>query len=192
MDMRIFFTALSVGAALVVPAAAFAEEPTTTDHKNAAKECKALLKAAGSKQNLASTLGLTVNKNAKNAYGKCVSKLAREEAAERKAARSNAAKDCKAEQADQNFAATHDGKTFGQFYEAKNDSSAYGKCVSTKARANKSESDEADENRTNAAKSCRAEQKADAAKFASDYGTRRNAFGKCVSRKAQAQNDTQS
>ena len=187
--MRKLFTALSVGALLAVPATAAAQEPTTTDKKNAAQECKALLKAAGSKQNLASTLGLTVNKNASNAYGKCVSKLAREEAAERKAAKSNAAKDCKAEQADQNFAAAHDGKSFAQFYGARNDSSAYGKCVSTKARANKAEADETDEDRTNAAKSCRAEQKADAAKFASDYGTRRNAFGKCVSRKAQAQND---
>lgn len=186
--MNKLLTALIVGGALVVPASAIAD-PTTTDYKNAAKECKALLKAAGSKQNLASTLGLTVNKNAKNAYGKCVSKLAREEAAERKAARSNAAKDCKAEQADPNFAASHDGKTFAQFYEARNDSSAYGKCVSTKARANKAEADEADEDRENAAQACRREQKADAAKFASDYGTRKNAFGKCVSRKAQAQND---
>ena len=188
--MRKLFTALSVGAALVIPATAFAEEPTTTDKKNAAQECKTLLKAAGSKQNLASTLGLTVNKNASNAYGKCVSKLAREEAAERKAAKSNAAKDCKAEQADQNFAANHGGKTFAQFYGARNESSAYGKCVSTKAKANKEESDDADqENRVNPARACRAEQKADAAKFAADYGTRRNAFGKCVSRKAQAQND---
>lgn len=187
--MNRLITALTVGAVLAVPATALAQEPTTTDRQNAAKECKALLKAAGSKQNLASTLGLTVNRNASNAYGKCVSKLAREEAAERKAARSNAAKECKAEQADANFAATHDGKTFAQHYGARNESSAYGKCVSTKAKANKSEADDEDEERTNAAKACRAEQKADAAKFAADYGTRKNAFGKCVSRKAQAQND---
>lgn len=187
--MRRLITALTVGAALVLPASALAQEPTKTDKQNAATECKALLKAAGSKQNLASTLGLRVNRNARNAYGKCVSKLAREEAAERKAAKSNAAKECKAEQADPNFAASHEGKTFAQFYNARNDSSAYGKCVSTKARANKGEADEADEERTNAARACRSEQKADAAKFAADYGTRKNAFGKCVSRKAQAQND---
>ena len=186
--MRNLFTALTVGALLAVPATAFAETPTTTDQKNAAKECKALLKAAGSKQNLASSLGLKVNKNASNAYGKCVSKLSREEAAERKAAKTNAAKQCKAEQADANFAATHDGKTFAQFYGAKNDSSAYGKCVSTKAKAYNDKADEADQNRVNAAKACRAEQK-DAATFAQAYGTGKNAFGKCVSRKAQAQND---
>ncbi len=41
----------------------------------------------------------------------------------------------------------------------------------------------------NAAKACRAEQKADAAKFASTWGTgaaKANAFGKCVSAKAKA------
>ena len=187
--MRKILTALTVGAALVIPATAVADAPTTTDKKNAAQECKDLLRKAGTKQNLASTLGLTVNRNASNAYGKCVSKLAREEAAERQAAKSNAAKQCKAEQADANFAATHDNKTFAQYYGARNDSSAYGKCVSTKARANKADADKADENRENAAQACRREQKADSAKFAQDYGTAKNAFGKCVSRKAQAQND---
>ena len=187
--MRKLMTALTACALLALPATALGQTPTKTDRSNAAKDCKALLKAAGSKANLASSLGLTVNKNASNAYGKCVSKLAREEAAERKAARSNAAKDCKAERADANFAATHDGKTFAQFYNAKNDSSAYGKCVSTKAKENKEEADDADQNRVNAAKACRAEQKADATKFGQDYGTARNAFGKCVSKKARAQND---
>ncbi len=42
---------------------------------------------------------------------------------------------------------------------------------------------------TNAAKECKAERTADPAKFATDYGTngnKRNAFGKCVSKKAKA------
>ena len=41
----------------------------------------------------------------------------------------------------------------------------------------------------NAAKACRAEQTAPERTFAADYGTGKNAFGKCVSQKAQAQND---
>ncbi len=56
----------------------------------------------------------------------------------------NAAKECKAEQADPNFAASHDGKTFDEFYgtngNPKKETSgtgknAFGKCVSSKAKA---------------------------------------------------------
>ena len=56
----------------------------------------------------------------------------------------NAAKACKAEQADPDFAASHDGKTFDEFYgtngnpkkeTAGTGNNAFGKCVSTKAKA---------------------------------------------------------
>lgn len=48
----------------------------------------------------------------------------------------NAAKACKAERSDPNFAATHDGKTFDEFYGTnRNLKNAYGKCVSSKAKA---------------------------------------------------------
>ena len=182
--------------ALAVPAGAVAQEPTPTDKKNAAKECKALLAAAGSKANLATTLGLKVNKNAKNAYGKCLSKLAREEAAERKAAKSNAAKDCKAEAAmsDADFRAAHEGKSFAEFYGAKNAKSAYGKCVSTHAKQNKTDADQKDQDRVSAAKFCKGEQSKP------EFKTTYRNFGKCVSKKAhelnaerkQAQTQTQS
>ena len=44
---------------------------------------------------------------------------------------SNAAKECKAERADPDFAATHDGKTFEEFYgHEATGRNAYGKCVS--------------------------------------------------------------
>ena len=74
----------------------------------------------------------------------------------------------------------------------------YGKCVSTEAKENKERADKADkakdEERINAAKACRAEQKTDPAAFKENYGTNANnsnAFGKCVSEKAKAQNDDQ-
>ena len=107
----------------------------------------------------------------KNAYGKCVSQTAKKTAAEdadqAKTAKSNAAKECKAE-----------GLKGRE----------YGKCVSTKAKAKKAAADKEDEaqedDRINAAKSCKTAKK-DAAQFAADYGTRKNAFGKCVSKTAK-------
>jgi hypothetical protein len=89
---------------------------------NAAKECQAE-KAKG-----------------KNAFGKCVSAKAREqkaaddsEDAQEVQEFKNAAKQCQAESADPNFASTHDGKTFEQFYGTnKNGRNAFGKCVSSK------------------------------------------------------------
>ena len=182
--MKRIIGTVALAAALAVPVAAFAvDEPTSTDEQNAAKECKALRTAAG-KENFAKTWGK--NANQKNAFGKCVSSKAKEEAAERKAAHSNAAKDCKAEQAqtDADFMATHNGQTFAQAYGAKNASSAYGKCVSTKAKQNKTEADENDKYTVSAAKFCKGEQTKDAAAFKQTY---RN-FGACVSKKAHELN----
>jgi hypothetical protein len=96
--------------------------------KNAAKECK----AEGLKG---------------KAFGKCVSGKAKSELSEDNADKVNAAKECKAEQADPNFAATHDGKTFDQFYGTNTPNpkgkgagkNAFGKCVSSKAKASNDE-----------------------------------------------------
>jgi len=168
---------IAVVAACAVPVAALAET-TSTDKKNAAKECKALLKAEGT-SNFTHAWGA---KGKGRAYGKCVSSKAKEEARERQAAHSDSVKQCKAEDAmtDDAFKAEHGGQTFAQFYGAKNAKSAFGKCVSTHAKENKSEADQEDQDTVNAARLCRGEQKADAATFKSTY---RN-FGKCVSKKA--------
>lgn len=175
---------VALAGALAVPVMA-AAEGTTTDKQNASKECKAMRTAMGTAL-FNSEYGK--NKNDKNAFGKCVSKTTREEAAERKAARSNAAKDCKAEQAmtDDQFKAdpAHNGKTFAEFYGAKNANSAYGKCVSTKAKQNKAEADQADKDKVNAAKFCKGERDKDPAAFKTTYST----FGKCVSKKAHELN----
>jgi hypothetical protein len=96
--------------------------------------------------------------------------------------------------------ADHEDKTFEQFYGTnENLSNAYGKCVSTKAKAKKDEMDAEDhedaEQIKQAAKECMTERKADLEQFREDYGTnrnKRNAFGKCVSQKvheAQQQED---
>ena len=107
----------------------------------------------------------------KNAYGKCVSQTAKknaaEDAAQAKEAKTNAAKECKAE-----------GLKGRE----------YGKCVSTKAKAEKAAADKEDEaqedDRINAAKSCKTAKK-DTAAFAAKWGTKKNAFGKCVSATAK-------
>jgi hypothetical protein len=118
------------------------------------------------------------NADKSNAYGKCVAKaasLAQQDL-------NNAARSCKTEQADPNFAANHGGKTFDQFYGAtpgKNaDANAYGKCVSAKV---KSATAKQASKAGSAARSCRADLKADKAAFAAKWGTGTSAFGKCVS-----------
>ena len=132
---RLLLTA-ALAAAVIAPTAASAAEPTPATSKNAAKYCKAL-KAASATNNFVSMFGTK-----KNAYGKCVSQTAKKTAAEdaeqSQAAKSNAAKECKAE-----------GLKGRE----------YGKCVSTKAKAKKAAADKEDEaqedDRINAAQSCK-------------------------------------
>jgi hypothetical protein len=179
MKKIITFAALS--AALVVPVAAIAET-TTTDKSNASKECKALLKAEGQ-----SNFNHAWGAHGKGkAFGKCVSSTARAEARQRQAAHSNAAKQCKTEQAqsDADFSAAHNGQTFAQFYGAKNANSAYGKCVSANAKKNKADADQKDQDKVNAARFCRGEQTKDKAAFDQAYSN----FGACVSKKAHELN----
>jgi hypothetical protein len=110
-------------------------------------------------------------------FGACVSEKAREAKAERKKAKRNAAKECKAERAD-------DAAEFKATY--KN----LGKCVSERAKAKREEQDEEDaaeaEDHTNAAKECDAERAENKKAFEDTYGSnhnKKNAFGKCVSQK---------
>lgn len=182
--MKTILCTLGLGAALAIPVIALADTtPTSTDKSNAAKECKALLKAEGT-NNFTHAWGAH---GKGRAYGKCVSSKAREEARERQAAHANAAKDCKAEQAmtDDDFKASHDGKTFMEFYGAKNASSAYGKCVSKKAKENKAEADQKDQDVINAARYCRGQQTSDPATFDQTYTN----FGACVSKRAHELNE---
>jgi hypothetical protein len=125
------------------------------------------------------------NKNRHNAFGKCVSKraTATEDAAAE--AKQNAAQECKAER-------SADPAAFAQKYGTGNHgANAFGKCVSQKAQAKtKAKVDDQVDADVNAAKACKSERKADPQAFADKYGTnknKRNAFGKCVSKTAKAQ-----
>jgi hypothetical protein len=117
-----------------------------------------------------------------NAYGRCVSKVAGTLSSDT----ANAAKQCKAEQSDATFAASHAGKTFDQVYgTGKNGHDAFGKCVSQKAQALAQKQQDAT---VSAAQSCKSERASIGAKaFAEKYGNRANAFGKCVAKTAHAQ-----
>jgi len=195
---------LAVG---VAGTAVAADPPSPTDFKNAAKYCKALRTASGSPEAFAAAVRAvsTAKKvTVKNAYGKCVSNQAKAEASDDQQALKTAKSDCKTEQAqsDADFAAAHDGKTFAQFYGTNKDGrNAYGKCVSSHAKANEAAADQANKNEVNAAKACKAEKADpnfaaghDGKTFADFYGTNandKNAFGKCVSGKAKAQQDEQ-
>ena len=198
-------TRMIVGAAwlvaLAIPAAASADRPTQTDQRNAAQECR-FERGSQAATQLAFRVKWGTNASGRTPFGRCVSATAREEAQERQQARANAAKECQVERAmsDEDFKAVaeHEGKTFEQFYGTnENLSNAFGKCVSTKAKANKQEMDKGDredaEDIKEAAQACMAEREADLDDFRDEYGTNqnnRNAFGRCVSQKVRdAQED---
>ena len=177
--MRRTLIGLTAATALALPAMALADSPTSSD-PNASQTCKTLRTQMGTSA-FEATYGS--NKNKSNAFGKCVSKQTSAQSQDRTAGNAK----CNTEQDDANFAATHGGKTFDQFYGTnKNGKNAFGKCVSAKTT-------EADQARTktivNASKTCKAERKADPAAFKAKYGTNKdksNAFGKCVSTAAKA------
>src|SRR5215211_8969922 len=130
MKKLLLLVCAALVAAVVVPTFASAADPSPSDFKNAAKYCKALKAASGS-NNFVSMFGTR-----KNAYGKCVSSTAKqqanEDAKQEKAAKTNAAKECNAEREDATFAAGHGAKTFAQFYGTGSLKNAFGKCVSQK------------------------------------------------------------
>jgi hypothetical protein len=99
--------------------------------KNAAQECKA--ERAADPDAFKETYG--TNKNGKNAFGKCVSGKASEKKAAMDAADAeeiaetkNAAKECAAERA------ANEAAFKAKYGTNRNDSNAFGKCVSRKAR----------------------------------------------------------
>jgi len=110
----------------------------TTAAKNAAKACKAeqvdsSFAAGHGGKSFADHYGTNANK--KNAFGKCVSSKASAAVESQQDATLNAAKKCKAERADANFAASHGGKTFADYYGTNaNKKNAFGKCVSKLAK----------------------------------------------------------
>lgn len=119
------------------------------------------------------------NANHSNAFGKCVSIVARTQAGDLV----TAAQACLAESTDANFAATHDGKSFQQFYGTNADlSNAFGNCVLKKLQASNAK---VAQTLVKASKSCKALRRSDPSTFHQKYGTRPNAFAKCVSAQAK-------
>jgi hypothetical protein len=114
------------------------------------------------------------NANHRNAFGKCVSLVARSQST----SVVNAASACLSELNDSSFADSHGGKTFAQFYGTNTDlSNAFGNCVAQKlgtATAKLKAS------LTTASKTCRNMRNTDPTGFRNTYGSRSNAFAKCV------------
>jgi len=171
---KLIFMALLI--ALAAPVAAMADATAPTAPATANQTCKQARATLGA-ATFAQTYGTNDSKS--NAWGKCISsnlKSARHAIA-------NAAATCKAQQANPNFAASHGGKTFDQFYGTNSSkgkgtaANAFGKCVSMAVASSVSDQIKAV---VNAAKTCKGARKADAAGFATKYGTGRNAFAKCV------------
>jgi hypothetical protein len=160
-------------AALTASAAALAGgDPATNNAKTACVALKA-------------KMGDYAFAQAYGSMGGCVSVMARVEA--QNLASAQAA--CTAEQADANFAASHDGQTFAQFYgSGKSGKNGYENCLRTKFGA-ASHAEQA--NRVNPAETCRSIRvKLTAQLFNQTYGANandKNAYGKCVSKTAQAQ-----
>jgi hypothetical protein len=135
---------------------------------NPSRACRALRTQMGAE---AFTALYGKSATARNAYGKCVSAWARAQTHNEL----NAAAACSMEQSDAAFAATHGGKTFGQFYGTDAAlANAFGQCVSAKAKAAAQARQQAT---VSAAKTCLGELNANRAAFKTKYGT----FGRCVS-----------
>ena len=166
--LTMIVAAMIGSAALMTGVAGANSHETPSAKKLAQQQCKAEKKA--DKAAFKAVYG-------KHAMRTC-KKGAKEEAQEE---RRNASKDCKTERAE-------DEETFAATYG--NGKNAHGKCVSSKVKAeNKADRSEF----KNAAKECRAERAEDADAFRDTYGSEKsqgkNAFGKCVSSKAQKADD---
>jgi hypothetical protein len=170
------FTILSMTGALAFAAVApaFADDSATTTTPSASQQCKTERAGMGT---AAFALLHGTNANKSNAFGKCVSKRSAKTEDAAKAAKTNASKDCTAEEAAD---MSPDHAAFRAKYgTGKNGSNAHGKCVSSKAKAKEAKEVKAEvKDEVNAAKSCKAEGK-----------TTHKAFGKCVSTKAKAKAD---
>ena len=187
--MKTFLT-LTLGAlVLAVPAGAVAK-PDQSERHAAITQCKTERGKTKATRD--------AFKAKYHSFSRCIHQNAIEEEAEVNSSLRNAAQQCKAERADADFAAEHEGKTFAHVYGTnKNGKNAYGKCVSGKAHELKAAEDAEDRQEVtefkNAARECGAERADegfaaghDGKTFAEFYGTnanKRNAFGKCVSSK---------
>lgn len=155
--------AVIAACALLLPLAAVAADGAPAPSTIASQICQQAKVALGDA--FSSTYGTNADKS--NAFGKCVSKNAKNAQADV----TNAAKACATER-------TADAAAFALKYGTnKNHKNAYGKCVSMNAKAS-AQAQAA--SAPSAAKQCKAAAKADATAYGSKYGTGKDALGKCV------------
>jgi hypothetical protein len=194
--MRKLVIFAGVVGSLALPVSAQASEtPSPTNQKSAAAECR-FERGTSAATREAFALKYGSNGNGKNAFGKCVSKTAREERAQSAQAKTGAPEACTTEQGTTSESKAAFAQKYGTNGNGKN---AFGKCVSAKAKELKQHADDQDRTdataRKRAAKQCDQERGTTAASreaFTHRYGTGkqgRNAFGKCVSKLAKTVKD---
>jgi hypothetical protein len=163
---------ICITAALAVPALAVAGTPSPADRAAAVKQCSTEVTGMGAS---AFKLLYGTNANRSNAFGRCVSKLAQQNATNH----TNATSQCRTER-------TAGPAAFAAKYgTGRSHANAFGNCVSQTAKAAAKQQQQAT---TNAAKACWTERQPDPAAFKAKYGTnanKTNAFGKCVSGKVK-------
>jgi hypothetical protein len=168
---------------LLVPTVAGAKvTPNSGDRRAAKTECKTL------RGDTAATREAFLTKFRN--FGACVRKKAVEEAQEAQNAHTNAAKECKADRAEDPAQFRSDwGSNTNAHSEHGQGRNAFGKCVSATAKAKEHNADAKDQEDAtefkNAAKACADERSKGEAAFNAKWGENdsdSNAFGKCVSR----------
>jgi hypothetical protein len=175
--MKKITVSIGLALALALPATAMAKpHPDNADKRAAKAECKTL---RGN-----TDVTREAFRTEFRSFAACVRKTAVDEAQEEQTAHTNAAKECKALRQD-------DPTGFANQYGDR--PNAYGKCVSSKAKAKEHAADEQDAEDAadfkNAAKECDDLRDNHSAEFTATYGDRPNAFGKCVSTKARENNE---
>lgn len=192
--MKKITVSIGLAVALALPVSALAKpHPDQADKRAAKAECVTLR----GKTDASREAFLTKFRN----FGACVTNKAVEEAVEEQNAHTNAARECRTERG----TTTESRQAFNLQYgtngrEGTNGfaRNAFGKCVSTKAKAKEHAADVKDQQEAtewkNAAKECdaaRGDTDESRAAFATTWGTDENAFGKCVSQTAEDNHEEQ-
>lgn len=190
MRARVFrWVGVATAVAAIVPAAAVGK-PSKAELKAAVREAKRECQLERGSTD--ATRAAFRAKYGSLGLGHCVKVRTRDALREAAQARRQALKDCKAERA-------QDPAAFAEKYGTNsNRRNALGRCVSQKMQVTAAKQDRADreeiEAEHNAAAACRAERSQDPQAFAEKYGTnrnKRNAFGKCVSQRARADQESE-
>jgi hypothetical protein len=153
---------------------------SASDKSTAEKQCRSQLQSMG-RDTFDMTYG--TNKNKRNAFGKCVSKMESQDAADQSSAHNSAEQQCRSQLQSMGTDAFDN-----QYGTNKNKRNAFGKCVSGMEKALASSMERKQVRALDAAaKTCRSAKSSDPTMFATTYGTGRNAFGKCVSQTAKSE-----